>query len=183
MTKNKSYWVRTTVRVLYYYGLGRRASWRSCWQWAIINGNDPSKPTTNQNSSLVQPVAPGSITQGPPHGSIGSSNAFPGGSSINNSGGTLPPPSTSSSITGAPTSSVGGAKRKEIYKYEAPWTVYSMNWSVRPDKRFRLALGSFVEEYNNKVSKLTRIEPFMVPIFRVGYQNICSRIFIVQILL
>lgn len=45
-------------------------------------------------------------------------------------------------------------KRKEIYKYEAPWTVYSMNWSVRPDKRFRLALGSFVEEYNNKVRKL-----------------------------
>ena len=28
-------------------------------------------------------------------------------------------------------------KRKEIYKYEAPWTLYSMNWSVRPDKRFR----------------------------------------------
>ncbi len=26
-----------------------------------------------------------------------------------------------------------------------------MNWSIRPDKRFRLALGSFVEEYNNKV--------------------------------
>ncbi|XP_037556732.1 DDB1- and CUL4-associated factor 7 [Dermacentor silvarum] len=45
----------------------------------------------------------------------------------------------------------GGAKRKEIYKYEAPWTVYSMNWSVRPDRRFRLALGSFIEEYNNKV--------------------------------
>lgn len=43
-------------------------------------------------------------------------------------------------------------KRKEIYKYEAPWMVYAMNWSIRPDKRFRLALGSFVEEYNNKVS-------------------------------
>jgi WD repeat-containing protein 68 len=42
-------------------------------------------------------------------------------------------------------------KRKEIYKYEAPWMVYAMNWSIRPDKRFRLALGSFVEEYNNKV--------------------------------
>ena len=26
-----------------------------------------------------------------------------------------------------------------------------MNWSVRPDKKFRLAIGSFVEEYNNKV--------------------------------
>jgi len=45
-------------------------------------------------------------------------------------------------------------KRKEIYKYDAPWTVYSMNWSIRPDKRFRLALGSFVEEYNNKVSTI-----------------------------
>ena len=45
----------------------------------------------------------------------------------------------------------GPPKRKEIYKYKAPWTVFSMNWSVRPDKRFRLALGSFVEEYNNKV--------------------------------
>ena len=38
-----------------------------------------------------------------------------------------------------------GSKRKEIYKYEAPWTVYAMNWSMRPDKRFRLAVGSFVE--------------------------------------
>jgi len=54
------------------------------------------------------------------------------------SGSSLPPP----------------GKRKEIYKYESPWTVYSMNWSVRPDKRFRLALGSFMEEYNNKVSLL-----------------------------
>mgnify|MGYP001167082192 CR=1 FL=1 len=48
-------------------------------------------------------------------------------------------------------------KRKEIYKYEAPWTVFSMNWSVRPDKRFRLALGSFVEEYNNKVQVITNL--------------------------
>lgn len=44
-----------------------------------------------------------------------------------------------------------GAKRKEIYKYDAPWCIFSMNWSVRPDKHFRLAVGSFVEEYNNKV--------------------------------
>lgn len=50
-----------------------------------------------------------------------------------------------------PAIGVGGGKRKEIYKYVAPWPLYSMNWSVRPDKRFRLALGSFVEEYNNKV--------------------------------
>ncbi|CAL8090966.1 unnamed protein product [Calicophoron daubneyi] len=42
-------------------------------------------------------------------------------------------------------------KRKEIYKYDAPWCIFSMNWSVRPDRRFRLAVGSFIEEYNNKV--------------------------------
>jgi len=41
--------------------------------------------------------------------------------------------------------------KKEIYTYEAPWLIYGMNWSVRPDKKFRLAVGSFVEEYNNKV--------------------------------
>ena len=51
----------------------------------------------------------------------------------------------------------GPPKRKEIYKYEAPWCVYSMNWSIRPDKRFRLALGSFVEEYNNKVDSQHRL--------------------------
>jgi hypothetical protein len=70
-------------------------------------------------------------------------------------------------------------KKKEIYTYEAPWQIYGMNWSVRPDQKFRLAgtigpfagdqtywqpfltllffhdmcitVGSFIEEYNNKV--------------------------------
>lgn len=55
-------------------------------------------------------------------------------------------------------------KRKEIYKYDAPWTLYNLSWSVRPDKKFRLALGSFVEEYNNKVKLLfevyTREQPY-----------------------
>ena len=37
-----------------------------------------------------------------------------------------------------------------------------MNWSVRPDRRFRLALGSFVEEYNNKVQVklVTKVDEF-----------------------
>lgn len=43
-------------------------------------------------------------------------------------------------------------KRKEIYKYDVLWMIYGMNWSVRLDKCFRFVLGSFVEEYNNKVS-------------------------------
>ena len=44
-----------------------------------------------------------------------------------------------------------GSKRKEIYTYTAPWLIYGMNWSVRADQRFRLAIGSFEEEYNNSV--------------------------------
>jgi hypothetical protein len=42
-------------------------------------------------------------------------------------------------------------RKKEIYTYTAPWPIYGMNWSVRADKKFRLALGSFVEDYTNKV--------------------------------
>ena len=41
-------------------------------------------------------------------------------------------------------------KRKEIYTYTAPWLIYGMNWSVRPDQPFRLAIGSFEEEYARK---------------------------------
>jgi len=53
-------------------------------------------------------------------------------------------------------------KRKEIYKYEALWTIYAMNWSVRHDKKFRLAIGSFIEEYNNKVQVRWAILPLFI---------------------
>lgn len=42
-------------------------------------------------------------------------------------------------------------QKKEIYTYEAPWLIYSMNWSVRADRKFRLAIGSFVEDFSNKI--------------------------------
>lgn len=42
-------------------------------------------------------------------------------------------------------------RRKEIYDYSAPWLIYSMSWSCRRDQPFRLALGSFIEEYSNRV--------------------------------
>ena len=44
--------------------------------------------------------------------------------------------------------------RKEIYTYQAPWTVYSLSWSVRQDttSQFRLAIGSYQEQYANVVS-------------------------------
>ena len=40
--------------------------------------------------------------------------------------------------------------KKEIYHYSAPWKLYGINWSVRPDRRFRIAVGSFIEDYSNK---------------------------------
>lgn len=44
-------------------------------------------------------------------------------------------------------------QRKEIYTYDAPWTVQAMAWSYRldPSSYFRMAIGSFVEEYSNCV--------------------------------
>ena len=38
--------------------------------------------------------------------------------------------------------------------YNAKDMVFSLAWSVRKDKKFRLAAGSFVEEYQNKVEIL-----------------------------
>jgi len=57
------------------------------------------------------------------------------------------------------------AKKKEIYTHETPWPIYGMNWSVRPDYRFRLAIGSFIEEYSNRVEIVQlneETEQFMV---------------------
>src|SRR5262245_48679501 len=42
-------------------------------------------------------------------------------------------------------------QKKEIYTYTSPWLIYAMNWSVRNDHKFRLAFGSFFEDYTNKV--------------------------------
>lgn len=42
-------------------------------------------------------------------------------------------------------------KKKEIYNYEAPWTIYSMAWRRRPEGKFQLAIGSFIEEYVNQI--------------------------------
>ena len=45
----------------------------------------------------------------------------------------------------------GEAKRSEIYTYEASWHIYAMNWSVRRDKKYRLAIGSLLEQVPNRV--------------------------------
>jgi WD repeat-containing protein 68 len=42
--------------------------------------------------------------------------------------------------------------KSEMYSYKAPWPIYGLGWSQKKEKPFRLAIGSFIEEYTNKVS-------------------------------
>jgi WD repeat-containing protein 68 len=42
-------------------------------------------------------------------------------------------------------------QRRGIHTYEAPWNIYGMNWSVRTGSKFRLAVGSFIEDFRNRV--------------------------------
>ncbi|BFU22761.1 wd-repeat protein [Entamoeba histolytica] len=43
------------------------------------------------------------------------------------------------------------AFQKSLYKYEAPWTVYSVSWSNRNDKPRRIACTSFIDDYINHI--------------------------------
>jgi len=47
---------------------------------------------------------------------------------------------------------------RRIYTYQAPWSVYGLAWSQRAEtnRGFRLAIGSFVEEYTNKIQLIQR---------------------------
>nr|POE70442.1 wd repeat-containing protein lwd1 [Quercus suber] len=42
-------------------------------------------------------------------------------------------------------------KKQGVYTYLSQWPIYSLAWSVRGDKNARLAIGSFLEDYSNKV--------------------------------
>lgn len=42
-------------------------------------------------------------------------------------------------------------KKQGVYTYLSQWPIYSLAWSVRSDKNARLAIGSFLEDYSNKV--------------------------------
>ena len=46
------------------------------------------------------------------------------------------------------------SKKAELYTYEAEWPIFGMNWSHKKSRPFRLAIGSFIEEYTNKVQFL-----------------------------
>lgn len=38
-----------------------------------------------------------------------------------------------------------------VYTYAAQWPIYALAWSIRHDKNPRLAIGSFLEDYTNKI--------------------------------
>ncbi|ORZ17050.1 WD40-repeat-containing domain protein [Absidia repens] len=42
---------------------------------------------------------------------------------------------------------------KDVYQYTCPWPIYALDWSKSKDEQnsFRLAVGSFIEDNNNKV--------------------------------
>ncbi|XP_004303529.1 PREDICTED: WD repeat-containing protein LWD1-like [Fragaria vesca subsp. vesca] len=42
-------------------------------------------------------------------------------------------------------------KKPGVYTYVSQWPIYSLAWSARHDKPSRLAIGSFIEDYSNKV--------------------------------
>lgn len=43
----------------------------------------------------------------------------------------------------------------KIHRHEAPWNIFATSWSRKGDKPYRLAIGSFVEEYCNKIQVLS----------------------------
>ncbi|KAI7856075.1 WD40-repeat-containing domain protein [Circinella umbellata] len=49
---------------------------------------------------------------------------------------------------------------KEIYQYDAPWPLYALDWCKIPNERkgFRMAIGSLIEESNNKLQVIARTD-------------------------
>jgi hypothetical protein len=119
----------------------------------------PAGPTPAAAAAPAQ-AAPTSPTAIPPSSPQGAAQAAPAPAAPSAPAQPAAAPAVTPTAP-APDTAPGGAggaespgEKKEIYAYEAPWLIYGMNWSVRPDKRFRLAIGSFVEEYTNKVRAL-----------------------------
>jgi len=47
--------------------------------------------------------------------------------------------------------SIADAMTQEIYTYNAPWMIYASAFSFKDDDPFRMAIGSFIDNTNNKV--------------------------------
>ena len=44
-----------------------------------------------------------------------------------------------------------GDKDNKVHTYTSDWDIYAIAFSSKPSHRFRLAIGSFIEEEENKV--------------------------------
>lgn len=49
--------------------------------------------------------------------------------------------------------------RPGIHTYEAPFDIYAMNWSIRKDKSYRLAISTLFEHYQNRVEIVQLDDP------------------------
>ncbi|RCH93155.1 ddb1 and cul4 associated factor 7 [Rhizopus azygosporus] len=47
-------------------------------------------------------------------------------------------------------------EEKQVFRYEAPWPIYAMDWSNKEFNGHRLAIGSFLEDTENKLQIITR---------------------------
>ncbi|KAI9469092.1 MAG: WD40-repeat-containing domain protein [Benjaminiella poitrasii] len=49
---------------------------------------------------------------------------------------------------------------KEIYQYDAPWLTYALDWCKTQNEQlnFKLAVGSFIEDSNNKLQIISRTD-------------------------
>lgn len=49
-------------------------------------------------------------------------------------------------------------KRSDIYTHQFSNDLYAMGWSVRPDKPFRLAVGSFVDAGTDNTVEVVQLD-------------------------
>lgn len=54
----------------------------------------------------------------------------------------------------------------QVFSYTADWTIYAVGFSARKDQKFRLAIGSFLEENENKVGLASSRGFFDVLVYR-----------------
>ncbi|TKR60311.1 hypothetical protein L596_027575 [Steinernema carpocapsae] len=125
-----------------------------------------SKKKQSQKHKLdsAATLYPVQMSGGPPpasagirHGFLDMGHAMPG-DSMKSASSSADPSVTPSAAVGSAAST---SKRKEIYRFDAPFDLYSFGWSYNADpaRKFRLATGSFIQEYNNKVMVVQLDEP------------------------
>lgn len=58
----------------------------------------------------------------------------------------------------------------QVFSYSAPWLIYSLGFSCKPNQLYKIAVGSFLEEKENQVCFLIKIQ-FIFFNFRLKLYN------------